>query len=701
MDGYSRKTKYLLTPPKRPQKIIPNQRNVPPPDIPPPDLESNTERVEQKSTVTKEIFTQSKSQPSNQIRNKSMSHLPVNNSRENNPSNVSTKKISGTRRSFIRKPPSHQPASEESVTPSVADEDKLISSQKESIASATLPHTFTHSIQQTSNGNRRSSLRAWGSSRELVERVVNSHSSSLSDLRPGLLTVKCINISFDSKSARDKACSATLNFCIKDENRQIHFPKELADSGTLEQSLNTSLTFNIHNPADFIVNDGHDILMSLQMRKKTLIDDILLGEVVFSIVRFLSSKEVWEESIIIKDVNEEPCAQLQIQIQYDRVNYGLFVLSLHELNCTMELRYQISLKIGDKSSQSKNGVTDLNNSATRLNGDELSVFIDNSNWFADAKILLTAENKDKQRDIGTAEFKVSPYLKQKSEQTKLSLTINQTPNEVNEEIRLKAGIQFYIAGHLEIKIFSGKNLRGDTRMPYLLKFYNKDLASKFSNTTKAARRENGNTVWNESIVMRPVDNHLMSVECYQTVRSLADEVTSVDELIGFCDISLIPVYKFGRIDTWLDLKFTNEFGTTIDAGHVNVSMIFKGPDGIAYPQRQPEMASFDEKSRIYSKGMARTDKLTEESKLKPASPSSPNTKLSSSTSSIDMEFSDEEIKDAFNFLDLDKNGYIGISELRHILFCMGFKTVSDKVLDMVSHLENFLHAYCMELTSIF
>ena len=27
--------------------------------------------------------------------------------------------------------------------------------------------------------------------------------------------------------------------------------------------------------------------------------------------------------------------------------------------------------------------------------------------------------------------------------------------------------------------------------------------------------------------------------------------------------------------------------------------------------------------------------------------------------------------------------------------------VSDKVLDMVSHLENFLHAYCMELTSIF
>ena len=48
-----------------------------------------------------------------------------------------------------------------------------------------------------------------------------------------------------------------------------------------------------------------------------------------------------------------------------------------------------------------------------------------------------------------------------------------------------------------------------------------------------------------------------------------------------------------------------------------------------------------------------------------------------------MEFTDQEIKDAFNFLDLDKNGFIGAAEIRHILICMGELITDEEVDEMI------------------
>jgi serine/threonine-protein phosphatase 2B regulatory subunit len=51
--------------------------------------------------------------------------------------------------------------------------------------------------------------------------------------------------------------------------------------------------------------------------------------------------------------------------------------------------------------------------------------------------------------------------------------------------------------------------------------------------------------------------------------------------------------------------------------------------------------------------------------------------------SVDEDcFTDNAIKTAFNFFDLDKNGYIGVAELKHILIMMG-EIVSDEELDMM------------------
>merc|ERR1711937_537101 len=48
----------------------------------------------------------------------------------------------------------------------------------------------------------------------------------------------------------------------------------------------------------------------------------------------------------------------------------------------------------------------------------------------------------------------------------------------------------------------------------------------------------------------------------------------------------------------------------------------------------------------------------------------------------DVEFTDKEIYDAFSFIDLDKNLFIGSAEIRHILVCMG-EMVTDEEIDMM------------------
>ncbi|KAG5186057.1 hypothetical protein JKP88DRAFT_132596, partial [Tribonema minus] len=52
------------------------------------------------------------------------------------------------------------------------------------------------------------------------------------------------------------------------------------------------------------------------------------------------------------------------------------------------------------------------------------------------------------------------------------------------------------------------------------------------------------------------------------------------------------------------------------------------------------------------------------------------------------EFSEEEISSAFRFIDLDRNGFIGAAEIRHILICMG-ELITDEEVDAMIALVDF------------
>ena len=104
-----------------------------------------------------------------------------------------------------------------------------------------------------------------------------------------------------------------------------------------------------------------------------------------------------------------------------------------------------------------------------------------------------------------------------------------------------------------------------------------------------------------------------------------------------------------------------QLGETLDAGQVHLSMSFEAPAGAAFPRDQPTMTS-------YVLGQIDTPEQTKK-----------NMDLDDAD---DEAFTEEAIQHAFTTFDLDKNGYIGVSELKHILIMMG-EHVSDEEVDMM------------------
>jgi Ca2+-binding EF-hand superfamily protein len=97
---------------------------------------------------------------------------------------------------------------------------------------------------------------------------------------------------------------------------------------------------------------------------------------------------------------------------------------------------------------------------------------------------------------------------------------------------------------------------------------------------------------------------------------------------------------------------------------------FRGPSGVAFPQQRPDVDGFDDATR---KGAALSSEALKQSITSPAL---------NEYADYKPEFTDEEIRAAFNFIDLDHNNYVGAAEIRHILVCMG-ELITDEEIDMM------------------
>ena len=672
--GYTREKTILLSPPRRPSNFsFPQKRNIPLPESPPPNALDQTQcKDNDEIVVTKSSFPNEK-----QINQSSA----VSSSHTRNARNSVIRSTSGLKRSFIRRPPTidHEENNAQSSTilkpfnlkeePSFEDTNQVESTE--------LPPTFSEK-----NMNRRESLKAWGSSRELISRKVANKLDPPTSSNPGRLSIYVKTSAFKWNSNKESQ-STFFRFCLrKNDGKAISqqtIPSKCCTSQT-DIEVKEMLRFNLMNPTDF-TNDHGDIIMSLHLIESSLTDEVIIGKANFSVLRFINSKETWKETISIE--NQNAVVHLQIEAKFHHVVRGMFIITVQKatgLHC--KSTSQVSVEIGGTKRSTKQVFSDENSGECIFNNEELHFSVDENNWFQNATVIMSSDKdiEDNQDAAACDDFDIVQYLCHDVLKTNdLTVTMLKPQSTKNKNIQLLLSLKFLKAGTLNIHVIEAKNLRGDKIIPYTLSFDSKSLASDFIGTTKPVICTNGKVEWNEKVMMFPVDQHLLSMKCLQCMShsNIGEEI----DVIGNYEISLLPVYKNGQIDTWIDLKFKNEFDTLIDGGQIHLSLKFYGDDRIKFPQHRPDLPSFDEKDRVYSQSLATTDTLRSSIGVTPPVKSFEES-LVKENIEYDLEFSDEDIKDAFRFLDLDKNGYIGIAEIRHILKCMGF-SILDEELDMV------------------
>ena len=544
------------------------------------------------------------------------------------------------------------------------------------------------------------------------EEMTEEERQIASRLKRGRLSIKCIqaaNVRRKDQTTTAAKIDAYLCIQLGDFKKAPRLKSAVRKrSGQNPQFNGEVICFDMVDPGAFVRDN--DIKLKIELWDNNAWNDDILGEVQVSAVRFLSALEPQEEWLPLTYPGDESSnSKVQVEFRFEEAKIGMAVFTLYEGKnlgtSEMKLGGQmlspyVSVSMGDN--YHKRSQTQLNAGQDPYFAEEqILMWVDEENWTKPATITTWHEDVGDHDVVGKHELSLLPYMVIDPDDAKQELMPMKIMKETTHEgvKALETGevmmkCEFLVAGTLNIHIKSGRNLRETESIgrldPYIV-FKADGYAVKINKRTTVDKDGGGNPDWDQALQMELVDQYQLQVECYDH-----DVLASTDELVGKANISLLPVFKKGHVDTWITLKHKNQFNVLKDAGEIHVVFEFKGDHGIAYPQHQPSVDSYDDTHRIDFEKIKRA----EEARMEEAKAGQISTGDTAAVThevvlaqdilnhtdkpkvQYDCGFNDEEIRAAFDFIDLDNNDYVGASEIRHVLICMG-ELVTDEEVDMM------------------
>ncbi|CAN0260617.1 unnamed protein product, partial [Ectocarpus sp. 12 AP-2014] len=507
-------------------------------------------------------------------------------------------------------------------------------------------------------------------------------------LRRGRFIVRCIEGGDVKKSALsnktptvDPYLRVTLGMHKRAPTRKTKVVKRSGVSPNFESE---KLVFDIVEPDEFVV--GGDVTLSIEIWDDSAWSDDLLASVKLSALRFMHPDAIpsaeWfpleAPSGRIKDR-----MKVLVEISFEPALLGMFVLTLHEgkglgaHDPASRPNPYVVATLGDMY-QKRSRAAKGGGSAPVFRQEEIVLWIDKENWTNDLQLQVRSEDIGTDAELGSAKISVLHAMDIPPDQAterKIELLLEGQPAG-----QLFAKCVFLPAGKLSFVCESGRGLRETSaagRMDPYVTFKADGQAVSLSRKTKVDKDGGMDPRWNETIEIDIVDQYTLWLECFN------HDVLDSDELIGSAQCSLLPVFKRGTLDTWIQLTCSSGPGPPKEAGEIHCVFSFKGPLGVAYPQHQPGVDSFDDSLRVNLRG------YLEETNEEEQTAGRPEEEMTAIVGHQDQpplerstEFTDDEISAAFKFLDLDRNLHIGAAEIRHILICMG-ELITDEEVDMM------------------
>ena len=431
-------------------------------------------------------------------------------------------------------------------------------------------------------------------------------------LKPGRLSFTCTSaLNIRGRIGNNSTSNESLHHLVFRLGGIEQFSQVGSQSGHDILFNNEVISFDLPQP------NPNDLELLIELRENAT---SVVGRATYSIANVVltSSEEVDVTLPILKDGDVTTNSVVNLKTSFTQAKQGVIKLSPQIYNGSSKNQYAI-ISTADGQESKKALLTD------DKSDNAVAFYVDKSNWFSDFTIKLYSGVEC----IGSGKLSMLSCLGGSEAENETSTISISTDNH------LSVNHWFLEAGLVRVESIKATNLSQVHTNPRII--FN--TAGKTRTTTKMtnAGLANGSAYcWNDDICLSVVDEYTLTVECCEY-----DEVSRDHEIIGMADVSLLPLFKTGRIKTDLNLTLVTELGETVDGGQLHLSLSFNAPDGHAYPKDQATMSSYVTQQND-------TSTVLEQ-----------HTKKNMSMDVDEYEtFSEEAIQKAFQTFDLDKNGYV-------------------------------------------
>lgn len=366
----------------------------------------------------------------------------------------------------------------------------------------------------------------------------------------------------------------------------------------------------------------------------------------------------------------EPAGRVLVGVRFQPTRPGLLVVTtfegigLRSMDMFTDQDPYVVLELGEQ--RARGSTVSRGGTDPYLNEEELEVMVTRENWTKPLRVAMFDEDPGRDDFIGECLLTVLDLTSLAPGDAGAIENVFELTAGGKPAGQVRLGFRFFPAGELTVEVVEGRRLANRETVgnmdPYL-KLTVGGSRHPVTRKTKVDARAGAEPVWNEVFRFDVVMEHEARIEVWD-----ADTFTA-DDLVGATTMSLLPVFKAGYRDHWFQLASRSSWGKVESAGEVFLKLDFKAARGVRFPQRQPDMDSFDHAQRITRDGrlVGDLEAAKEEEEAEEAA----------------AEFTDAEVEDAFTFLDLDSNLHLSAAELRHVLICMGELVTDEEIDEMV------------------
>ncbi|KAJ1455097.1 hypothetical protein M885DRAFT_222905 [Pelagophyceae sp. CCMP2097] len=441
------------------------------------------------------------------------------------------------------------------------------------------------------------------------------------------------------------------------------------------------IVFDVVEAAVFL--DEADIVLGVELYDETAWRCDLVGHASLSVLRWMADHAASRETLPLTVPGDSGSnSGVTLEISFEPAYSGMLVATLFEGRALhnadavgkQDPYVKVSLKDVCKQSKTAEGADPY------FSEEQLALWCDAEAWTEDLLVQVFDADVGTDDLMGQCKVCLLPYMAVSADRAKEQV-FELFGADGRRQGQVLMRLQFFPAGTLQVHCVSGKNLRSADALgrqdPYVV-FSTEGQCS--SSTARTHVDQDGGSAphWDSRLTMAVVDHFELLVQCYD------HDVIHEDAIIGSATVSLLQVFKNGRTDAWVTLKDGGEWGKRKHAGDVHLSLEFEGPAAVRFPQHRPGMDSFDESQRL-NKIQAEMDDL--EANAAADSPEDGGLVLADefmrgAARGRVVDFTEADIEAAFRFIDLDKNGFVGAAEIRHVLICMG-ELITDEEVDMM------------------